>query len=242
MLFDKSAVVHAHAKKTPVLMQVLADKCQHPGCQQQTRADHTLFGTSVLVKWTCPLGHKGRFWLSRNVNGVLVYNLQTSAAILLSACSFIKVAKMAKFLDLSFTSKSTFFRVQRLYVIPAVTEWWKWQQEKIFEELKDQEVVVAGHGQCDSPGFTTKNLCYYVMDLTTSYIIELEVLDKCKTNMKSVAMEKQALQNILLRLRRLLTITDVVTDASASIKKTGRYDKLNNEKLSVIQRKLSLFL
>ena len=200
-------------------MQVLADKCQHPGCQQQTRVDHTLCGTSVLVKWTCPLGHKGRFWSSRKVNGILVNNLQTSAAILLSGCSFIKVAKMAKFLGLSFPSKSTFFRVQRLYVIPAVTEWWKWQQEIIFEELKDQDLVVAGDGQCDSPGFTAKNLCYYLMDVTTSYIIELEVLDKRETNMKSVTMEKQALQNILLRLRRLLTITEVVTDASASIKK-----------------------
>ena len=199
-------------------MQVLADKCQHPGCQQQTRVHHTLFGTSVLVKWTCPLGHKGRFWLSRKVNGVLVYYLQTPAAILLSACSFIKVAKMAKFLSLSFTSKSTCFRVHRLYVIPVVTEWWKWQQEKIFEELKDQELVVAGDGQCDSPGFTAKNLCYYLMDLMTSYIIELEVLDKHKTNMKSVMMKKQALQN-LLQLRRLLMITDVVTDPSASIKK-----------------------
>ena len=200
-------------------MQVFADKCQHPGCQQQTRVDHTLCGTIVLVKWTCPLGHKGRFWSSRKVNGVLVNNLQTSAAILLSGCSFIKVAKMAKFLGLSFPSKSTFFRVQRLYVIPAVTEWWKWQQEIIFEELKDQDLVVAGDGQCDSPGFTAKNLCYYLMDVTTSYIIELEVLDKRETNMKSVMMEKQALQNILLRLRRLLTITEVVTNASASIKK-----------------------
>ena len=57
------------------------------------------------------------------------------------------------------------------------------------------------------------------MDVTTLYIIDLEVLDKRETNMKSVMMEKQALQNILLRLRRLLTITEVVTDASASIKK-----------------------
>ena len=56
------------------------------------------------------------------------------------------------------------------------------------------------------------------MDLMTSYIIELEVLEKRKTNMKSVTMEKQALQNILLRLRGLLTITDVLTDALASIK------------------------
>ena len=118
---------------------------------------------------------------------------------------------MAKFMGLSFPSKSTFFMVQRLYAIPAVTEWWKWQQEKIFQELKDQEHVVAGDDQCDSLGFIAKNLCYYLMDVTTSYIIELEVLDKRETNMKSVTMEKQALYNIVLMLRRLLTITEVVT-------------------------------
>ena len=50
-------------------------------------------------------------------------------------------------------------------------------------------------------------------------MIELEVLDKRKTNMKSVTMEKQALQNIFLQLRRLLMITDVLTNASASIEK-----------------------
>lgn len=202
-----------------LLMQVFADKCQHPGCQQQTKVYHTLCGTSVLLKWTCPLGHKGNFWSSRKGNGVLVNNLKTSAAIVLSGCSFIKVAKMAKFLGLSFPPKSTFFRVQRLYVIPAVSDWWKWQQEKIFYELKDQELVVAGDCKCDSPGFTAKNLCYYLMDVTTSYIIELEVLDKRETSMMSVQMEKQALQNILFRLGKFLTITEVVTAASSSIKK-----------------------
>lgn len=94
-------------------------------------------------------------------------------------------------------------------MIPTVLEWWKWQQEKIFDELKGQELVVAGDGQCDSPGFTAKNLCYYLMDVTKSYVIELEVLDKRETSRKSVQMEKQALHNILHRLRRLLTITTI---------------------------------
>ena len=82
-------------------------------------------------------------------------------------------------------------------MIPTVLEWWKWQQEKIFDELKGQEFVVAGDGQW------SKNLCYYLMDVTKSYVIELEVLDKRETSRKSVQMEKQALH----RLRRLLTIT-----------------------------------
>lgn len=43
--------------------------------------------------------------------------------------------------------------------------------------------------------------------MSQNLIIELEVLDKRETSMKSVQMEKQALHNVLHTLRRLLTIT-----------------------------------
>ena len=76
-----------------------------------------------------------------------------------------------------------------------------------------------GDGQCDSPGFTAKNLCYFLMEMTTGYIIDLEVLDKREVELKSVNMEKRALQNILERITDVLTLGEVVTDASASIKK-----------------------
>ena len=74
-----------------------------------------------------------------------------------------------------------------------------------------------GDGQCDSPGFTAKNLCYFLMEMTTGYIIDLEVLDKREVELKSVNMEKRALQNILERITHVLTVGEVVTDASASI-------------------------
>lgn len=76
-----------------------------------------------------------------------------------------------------------------------------------------------GDGQCDSPGFTAKNLCYFLMEMTTGYIIDLEVLDKREVELKSVNMEKRALQNILERITDVLTVGEVVTDASASVKK-----------------------
>ena len=76
-----------------------------------------------------------------------------------------------------------------------------------------------GDGQCDSPGFTAKNLCYFLMEMTTGYIIDLEVLDKREVELKSVNMEKRALQNILEQITDVLTVGQVITDASASIKK-----------------------
>ena len=202
-----------------LLIQLFAEKCRQPGCQLATTVSHTLCGTSVLIKWKCPAGHVGKFWSSHKVNGVLANNLQACGAVLLSGNNFAHVERFAKFLGLSFVSRSTFCRAQRVYCIPAINEWWTWQQGIINHELQGQSLVVMGDGQCDSPGFTAKNLCYFLMEMTTGYIIDLEVLDKREVELKSVNMEKRALQNILERITDVLTVGEVVTDASASIKK-----------------------
>lgn len=146
--------------------------------------------------------------------------MQASASILFSGNNFEKIAKLADFLELSFISKTTYYRAQRIYLIPAVTKWWKWQQGEIFRGLQNEDLVVRGDGQCDSPGFTAKNLCYYLMEMTTSYIIDVEVTDKRQVDMRSANMEKEALLKILRRLRDILHLVELVTDASASIKKT----------------------
>lgn len=65
-----------------------------------------------------------------------------------------------------------------------------------------------------------KNLCYYLMEMTTSYIIDVEVTDKRQVDMRSANMEKEARLKILRRLRDILHLVELVNDASASIKKT----------------------
>ena len=123
------------------------------------------------------------------------------------------------FLGLSFISNSTFFRMQRLFLIPCINEWWNWQRDQLLEEFKNVEVVVCGDGQCDSPGHTAKNLCYFLMELVSDYILEVEVRDERHVGLASTNMERQALQNALQRLRSSINIVEVVTDASTSIKK-----------------------
>ena len=76
-----------------------------------------------------------------------------------------------------------------------------------------------GDGQCDSPGFSGKDLCYYVMEMTTGYVVEMEVLDKRHVSLKSSTMEKKALTNCLQRLQTVLNVLEVCTDVSSSIKK-----------------------
>ena len=201
-----------------LLLEVF-QKCREPGCNNDTAVKHHLVGPSVVISWTCPSRHKGRFESSRDVNDMKSNNLQTAASILLSGNNFAKIEKMAKFLGLSFVSESTFYRLQRLYFVPAINEWWTWQREQIIEQFCQEEIVVCGDGQCNSPGHTAKNLCYFLMELVSGYIVEVEVRDKRHVGLTSANMEKAALQIALQRLRETLNVVEVVTDASTTIKK-----------------------
>ena len=194
-------------------------KCQHPGCTQKASIKHHLNGPTAVIKWACSVRHKGIFSSSKVQNGIYCNNLQASASIMLSVNNFAKVEKMANFLGLAFISDSTFYRMQRLYFIPAIGEWWEWQRALLVREFPGKEVVVCADGLCDSPGHTAKNLCYFLMELVSGYFLETEVRDKQHVGLASSNMEKQALQNALQRLQASLNIVEVVTDASSTIKK-----------------------
>ena len=57
--------------------------------------------------------------------------------------------------------------------------------------------MVSGDGQCDYPRYSAKNLCYFLMEMETYYIIDLHIADKKQTDLKSVNMEREALKIIL---------------------------------------------
>jgi hypothetical protein len=67
-----------------------------------------------------------------------------SAAILFSGNNFSKAALMAKFLKLHFPSQSSFSRIQRNYLVPAINEKWEQHQEGIRASLGDKSVVLLG--------------------------------------------------------------------------------------------------
>ena len=75
------------------------------------------------------------------------------------------------------------------------------------------------NGQCDALGFRAKNLCYFLMEITISYILEIEVQDKRHVGLSSTNMEKEALRNALTRLKEVLDVVEIATDASSSVKK-----------------------
>lgn len=120
---NKEEIRLANETKVICSLDLLLDvfkTCHEPGCKNDCVVTHHLVGPSVVINWTCSSGHKGRFESSRDVNEVKSNNLQAAASILLSGNNFAKIEKMVKFLGLSFISESTFYRLQRLYFVPAI--------------------------------------------------------------------------------------------------------------------------
>ena len=202
-----------------LFLELFSKCCQTPGCLNTPRVKHHFVGATLVVKTSCEAGHNFRFCSSHEVNGIYANNLLSSAAVLLSGNNIGKIHRMAQFMSLAFPSKATYFRMQQLYLFPAVDEWWQWMRASLVEEFSGKDIVVGGDGQCDSPGFSAKNLCYFLMECTSGYILELEVRDKRHVGLASTNMERQALKNALHRLKNVLNVVEIVTDASASIKK-----------------------
>lgn len=67
-----------------------------------------------------------------------------SAAILFSGNNFGKMELFAKFLKLGFPDQSTFTRLQKRYLVPAVDEYWTSQQTGIVDEMSDKDLIILG--------------------------------------------------------------------------------------------------
>ncbi len=201
-----------------LLLELLQLRCHIPGCQAKPSIQYHFVGVTLVVNCVCLSGHNYRFCSSQKLNDIYANNLQTAASIQLSGNNFSKIERMARFLNLEFISSSTYYRFQRVYLLPEVNDWWSWTRKEVLAEFFGKEIVVGGDGQCDSPGFNAKNLCYFIVEESTNLILDIEVLDKRHVGLVSTNMEKEAVNRCLDRLSMDVKISELVTDASTSVK------------------------
>ncbi|KAG6936554.1 hypothetical protein G0U57_012319 [Chelydra serpentina] len=125
---------------------------------------------------------------------------------------------MANFMKLTFVSASTFFRMQRHFIVPTIESFWCRMKQHILEELHGKEVVIMGDGRMDGPGHSAQYCVYSFMDLETKQILAIEIVDKRKTQLNSPFMEKEAFRRGLQKLLdEQLMIKEVVTDSHIQI-------------------------
>ena len=201
-------------------------------CSAPVSINQAVSGAVLILQWNCKNGHSG-VWTSSEVvtekrnQKVYVNNVHLAAAILFSGNNFQKINLLAKFLGLETISETLFYRIQKLYCLPAVQKMWGNVKGVVQQHLSLSGVTLSGDGRNDSPGHTARYCVYTLMEELSRVVVDFEVVDKRETGGKSAAMEKLALSRLLSRLKSVLNIEHLVTDASTSIKALVRDMKGN---------------
>ena len=120
--------------------------------------DHTFTWNSQPMEYNMPLG-----------------NLLISAAILFSGSSPVKAVNVLKFSRIETFCLRTYYNIQGSFLLPAISSVWEQEQQSILEAV-DGTLKLGGDARCCSPGLTAKYGSYTVMDLETSKVIDVQLL------------------------------------------------------------------
>ena len=200
-----------------------------------------------ILSWSCTNGHAGS-WTSSEVlcynrySPVYVNDMMLSSCTLLSGNNFSKINLFSKFLKLHMPSDSTFCRIQRLYCLPEITNFWNNIQSAVSGTLKEyNDICLCGDGRNDSAGHSARYCCYVMMEQFSNVLVDIEVLDVRETKGVSVNMEREGLKRTLLRLMKELEISEVTTDASSAIMNCLKELKLDNPELKKLFHSLDIW-
>lgn len=215
-----SEKVIAYEKQLLLLAKTKIDeRCLVKGCPELVEISTKYVASALYIIWSCPRKHIKHRWCSQPLlnNGLHSGDLMIAAVVLCSGNNFSKVELMAKILKLHFPSQSSFTRMQRTYLVPAIEEKWDEHLRSFRAELEDKDVVLLGDGRMDSPGHCAKYCTYSMMENDSKKIIAIETLDKREVGKKSTNMEKAGFQRALEDVRSSNNVTEVVTDAHLQI-------------------------
>ncbi|XP_071852468.1 uncharacterized protein [Apostichopus japonicus] len=202
-----------------LLRDINGTVCKHSFCTGELQYTTKFCGSALVIKWKCgEKYHPSGTWCSQpKLRGMYAGNLQLAAGIVVSGNSFTKTGQLFKSMNLKCISKDTFFRVQKLYVAPAVEEMWEKMQETLFSSLKDKEVVVSGDARNDSPGHSAQYCTYTMMEESGGKVLHMEIVDVREAAGKSPNMEKIGFTRSMDFLMERINVKEVVTDGHIQI-------------------------
>ncbi|XP_072170258.1 uncharacterized protein [Diadema setosum] len=229
MINEKKCIVF-EGKLLELVKTVYGTTC--PKCEQPFAYRTVQKGTAIIIIWECARKH-GSSWTSQpRYKGVFAGNLQVSSCIVMSGNSYQKIATMAKFMSLRMLSRTTFDRIQRLYIAPAVKKFYEHKQEELLATY-DGPVVVSGDGRSDSPGHSSTFCTYSFCDEQTSRILHTNTVMMQEAAGKSPNMERIAFTRGLDFLMTRVEVESVVTDAhpqiAATMKRTAKYQSVKHQ-------------
>lgn len=138
-----------------------------------------IVGSFISISQKCSQCDYERTWNSQPfISTHPAGNILSAAAILYSGAFPTKVLRLFQILKCAMISSSTFYRYQKLYLQPAVNNFWMKHQRMLFAKLKQEKkpLVLAGDGRADSPGHSAKYGTYTVIELGCNKVLDFKIV------------------------------------------------------------------
>ncbi|XP_053550664.1 uncharacterized protein LOC128642041 isoform X1 [Bombina bombina] len=186
----------------------------------------------LIISGECLAGHQDTLWRSQPTIGQMpIGNLLYSASILLSGNHFEKIEEFSQFMGVKAISKQTYYKIQKKYLFPTIHKHWIDDRERNVNRMQDRAITLCGDGQCESPGYGTKNCTYTMIEEESQKIIDFNVVQVAEAS-SSVAMESKAFRRTLNNiLNDALIVLQVATDRHNRIHKilTEEYPQIRHQ-------------
>lgn len=151
-----------------------------PLCSEPATAEvSTVVGTLIHVTQKCTICSYARVWRSQPyIKKIPAGNLLLSAAILYFGSMISQTLRMLKILKVQCFSRQTYHKHQKNYLIPAVINMWKEEQEQLIQSLHNLEggVVLSGDGRSDSPGHCAKYGAFTVIEQRVNKVFDVQLV------------------------------------------------------------------
>jgi hypothetical protein len=169
----------------------------------------------------CSNGHV-KLFQTQPMHGLLPCgNLAIAACSLFTGLSQAQLLRFLKFMHIRAISSRTFSKLQRLYLLPSIRNVWKVSRDSWLQSLSGsgQKLSVGGDARCCTPGHCAKFSSYSIMDLDSSKILDVQLLQVNEVR-NSNAMECVGLQRSLkVLLDSGITIASITTDRHPQVQK-----------------------
>ncbi len=154
-----------------------------PECKVNCKVEKKVpkcFGSQISIVQECTLCAYSRTWYTQpKLESMWAGNIMLSAGILFAGGSPAVSLQMMNHMNLRCISYSTFMDHQRKYLQPAIVKQYQEQQSLIHRDIGGRAVTVGGDARCDSPGHSAKFGSYTLMDLDTTKVIDVQLVQVC---------------------------------------------------------------
>ena len=116
------------------LLELFGKFCQEDGCGKEYHFTNTTIGCCLSIVAQCSNGHCRKSWSSDKIPSTKgeIYrdNLDFATAVVLSGNHFTKIQQFCRFFNVAVLSRTSFYAYQRLYICPAIDQYFTEQQVK----------------------------------------------------------------------------------------------------------------